>query len=114
MPRCRWCVLTAQVIDQIEQLAPFGHGNARPVLCTSGVTLAEPPRVMGEGGRHLSLRLTQHGVTLRTVSFGGGEDLEALAALSGPMDVAFRPVLNCFRGRRSVELHLVDWRPSVG
>ena len=42
---------TPQVIDQIEQMAPFGHGNSRPLLCTSGVSLAEPPRTMGEGGR---------------------------------------------------------------
>lgn len=103
---------TPQIVGQIEQLAPFGHGNARPLLCASGVSLAEPPRAMGEGGRHLSLRLTQHGVSLRTVAFGAGEDLEALTALTGPLDVAFRPVINAFRGQRKVELHLVDWRSA--
>ena len=55
---------TAQTVEQMEKLAPFGHGNARPLLCTTAVTLAEPPRTMGGGGRHLSLRLSQHGVTL--------------------------------------------------
>ena len=101
---------TAEVVQQIEQMAPFGHGNARPLLCTSGVTLSEPPRALGEGGRHISMRLEQHGVKLRTVCFGGGERLEELSNASGPIDVAFRPVINSFRGRRNVELHLVDWR----
>jgi len=27
--------------------------------------------------------------------------------------VAFRPVINSYRGRQSVELHLVDWRPTA-
>jgi single-stranded-DNA-specific exonuclease len=35
-----------------------------------------------------------------------------LAAVEGPLDVAFRPDINTFRGRQSVELRLVDWRPS--
>ena len=59
------------------------------------------------------MMLTQHGVTLRAVAFGGSEWADDLAALDGPMDVAFRPVINNFRGRQSVELHLVDWRPTI-
>ncbi len=103
--------LTLKTVQQMEQLAPFGQANARPLLCTTGVTLAEPPRPMGAGGNHLAMKLVQHGVTLRTVAFGGGDWADQLAALTGPIDVAFRPVVNTFRGRRNVELHLVDWRP---
>lgn len=99
-----------ETVHLIERLAPFGHGNDRPLLCASGVTLAEPPRVIGSGGRHLALRLAQHGISLRAVAFGGGEWADELAALDRPIDVAFRPVINTFRGRHNVELHLVDWR----
>ncbi|NUQ64478.1 MAG: single-stranded-DNA-specific exonuclease RecJ [Pirellulales bacterium] len=101
---------TLQVVEQIEQLAPFGQSNARPLLCTTGVTLANRPQPMGSGGRHLSMRLKQHEITLRAVAFGGGEWGEELATAAGPLEVAFRPVINTFRGRRTVELHLVDWR----
>ncbi len=103
---------TLKVVNQMEQLAPFGQANARPLLCTSGVTLAEPPRLMGSGGRHLAMRIKQHDVTLRAVAFGGGEWADDLSALDRPLDVAFRPMINTFGGRRSVELHLVDWRPG--
>jgi single-stranded-DNA-specific exonuclease len=103
---------TLKVVNQIEQLGPFGQSNSRPLLCTSGVSLAEPPRPIGSGGHHLSLKLTQHNVTLRAVAFGGGEWADDLAAANAPLDVAFRPVINTFRGRRSVELHLVDWRAN--
>ncbi len=102
-----------ETVHLIERLAPFGEGNARPLLCSSGVSLAEPPRTIGSGGRHLSLKLSQHDVTLRAVAFGGGEWAEQLAAVDRPLDVAFRPVINTFRGRRNVELHLVDWRKNT-
>ena len=101
---------TAETVHLIERLAPFGQGNARPLLCTTGVSLAERPRTIGSGGRHLSLKLSQHEVTHRAVAFGGGEWAEELAAADCPLDIAFRPVINTFRGRRNVELHLVDWK----
>ena len=101
---------TLQAVTQIERLAPFGQHNARPVLCASGAVLDGPPKLMGAGGRHLSLRLSQHGVSFRAVAFGGADWAEELAATKDPIDVAFRPVINTFQGRRNVELHLVDWR----
>ena len=103
---------TLQTVHQIDRLAPFGQGNARPLLCASGVTLSGPPKPLGASGHHISMNLTQHGVTLRSVAFGGGDWADDLAATDGPLDVAFRPVINNFRGRQSVELHLVDWRPT--
>lgn len=103
--------LTHQTVSQIERLAPFGHGNLRPTLCTSGVRLAGPPRRMG-GGRHLSVSLEQHGVKLRAVAFGEGDWEDELARVSGPLEIAFQPVINTFRGYRSVEMHLADWKPA--
>jgi len=32
--------------------------------------------------------------------------------LNAPIDVAYRPVINEFRGYRKVEIQIVDWRPS--
>ncbi|MCR4415809.1 MAG: single-stranded-DNA-specific exonuclease RecJ, partial [Thermoguttaceae bacterium] len=101
---------TLDVVHQIERLAPFGQGNARPLLCTTGVSLAQPPKIIGSGGRHLSLQLVQHGVSLRAIAFGGAEWAEDLSKTEGPFDIAFRPMINVFAGRRSVELRLVDWR----
>ncbi|MFV2065910.1 MAG: single-stranded-DNA-specific exonuclease RecJ [Pirellulales bacterium] len=104
--------LTLSTMRQIEQLAPFGASNARPVFCASAVQMAEPPKPMGGGDRHLSVKLTQHGIKLRAIGFGWGDRLEDLARVDRPIDVAYRPVINEFRGRRSVEIHFVDWRAS--
>ncbi len=105
--------LTAEVVQQLERLAPFGCGNPRPVLCTTGIRLVEPPKKIGGGERHLSLRLNQHGTRFRSVAFGGGEWADAIASVDGELAIAFRPVINDYKGRRSVELHLCDWRPDT-
>ncbi len=104
--------LTLNTVKQIEQLAPFGQGNLRPLLCTEGVHLVAPPKRMGEGERHLLLNLVQHNLRLRAVAFGGGEWADELTkhVNNGPLAIAFRPVINVFRGRQSVELELADWK----
>ena len=104
--------LSTEAVLLLERLAPFGCGNPRPVLCAANVSLSEPPRKIGSGERHLSLRLNQHGTKLRSVAFGGGEWAEAISAVTGDLSVAFRPVINEYKGRRNVELHLCDWRPA--
>ncbi len=105
--------LTLETMSELEKLAPFGAENRRPVFCVCGARLAAAPRKMGEGERHLSLSLEQGGVVLRSVAFGRGDWAELLDHEQGVYDFAFRPVVNRFRGRRSVELQVIDWRESV-
>lgn len=105
--------LTLDTLRELDQLAPFGQGNSRPLLCATDVRLSEAPRRIGNGERHLSLRLVQRGVRLRGVAFGKADWADELRDLSRPLDVAFHPVINEFNGRRSVELQLLDWRPSA-
>jgi len=106
-----FAAFTLQTVEQLNQLAPFGQGNRRPVWFTSSVTLAEPPRKIGQGERHLSLKLRQHANVLRAVAWGQAEWEAELLAHSGPLEIAFQPKISHFRGR-NVELELVDWRPA--
>ena len=105
--------LTLPTLREMERMAPFGQDNPRPVLCASEVNLVGEPKRMGEGGRHLSLQLEQHGIRLRAVAFGNGDWAEELAAVGGSIDVVFKPSINEFRGMRSVQLQLMDWRVSA-
>jgi single-stranded-DNA-specific exonuclease len=105
-----FCQLTMETVQQIQSLAPFGCGNPRPVLCATGVKLAEPPKRIGASERHISLKLMQQQTRIRGVGFGCAEWADELAAASTPLDIAYKPVINEFKGRRSVEIQLVDWR----
>jgi len=104
--------LTMGMMNELEKLAPFGQNNPRPVLCATGVSLAAPPKTMGSDGRHLSLQLKQHDSKIRAVAFGKGEWADELSTEDAQFDFAFQPVINDFRGRRSVEVQLIDFRPA--
>lgn len=104
--------LTLRTVKQLEQLAPFGQANRRPTLCARGVSLGNPPKRMGRGEKHLSVTLQQNEVKLRAVAFNQADWVEPLSQHTGTLDIAFRPVLNEYNGRRSVELQIVDWKPA--
>ncbi|MFK7735487.1 MAG: single-stranded-DNA-specific exonuclease RecJ [Pirellulaceae bacterium] len=103
--------LDLNTIYQIDQLAPFGAENARPVFCALDVEIAEPPKVIGAAGKTLSMTFSHYGKKIRAVAFGKADEwLDEMSAVEGTVDIAFRPVINDFRGFRKVEIQLVDWR----
>ncbi|WP_168566477.1 single-stranded-DNA-specific exonuclease RecJ [Crateriforma spongiae] len=104
--------LTLETMKHIDMMAPFGAGNPRPILMARDIRLDQPARRMGGGDRHLTVTLRQGERTIRGVAFGCGDWCDELNACEGPIEVAFRPVINEFRGYRNVEVQLVDWRPS--
>lgn len=104
--------LNLEIVKQMQTLAPFGEGNPRPVLCCRDVELDEPARRMGGGDRHLTVKLRQGSKVIRGVAFSAGDWCDELNEVDGPIEIAYRPVINEFRGFRKVEIHLVDWRPS--
>ncbi len=104
--------LTVKSINELELLGPFGAENRRPVFVASHCELAGAPKKMGEGERHLSLQVRHFGVTMRGIAFGKGEWADEIAAVNGPISICFQPTINRFRGRESVEFHLIDWQPT--
>lgn len=104
--------LTHKAVTGLEELGPFGASNPRPVFAATRVEVSGKPRKMGEGERHLDLRVRHYGTTLRAVAFGKGEWADEIEAADGPISVCFAPVINRFRGRENVEMHLIDWQPA--
>ncbi|MFM7167490.1 MAG: single-stranded-DNA-specific exonuclease RecJ [Planctomycetaceae bacterium] len=102
-----------RAVTELERLGPFGAENPTPRFMASRVELAEPPKTMGEGGRHLSVRIRQQGTVMRAVAFGRAEWAEELAKAGGPLHISFQPNINTFQGISRVELQLIDWK-AVG
>lgn len=102
--------VTWQAVKELDRIGPFGQGNRRPVFAATQVELASPPRTMGDGDRHLDLRIKQHNVTMRAIAFGRGEWAEEIAGAKGPLSIGFTAGINRFRGRENVELKLEDWQ----
>ena len=103
--------LTADVVDAIQELAPFGPGNPRPCLATPAVELVNQPRIVGRNGAHLQLTLRQAGVYRKAIAFGRGSQADQLAEHHW-VRVAFEPIINEWNGQRRVELKVLDWKPA--
>lgn len=107
--------LSLETVRHIEQLGPFGEGNPRPIFCTGGIELTDPPRTMGKGDLHLLIPLRQGNINKRAVAFFKASDwlADLTAHTDRPIRIAFRAEINHFRGQQSVQLHLVDWQPET-
>jgi len=103
--------LTVESVGELQRLAPFGQGNSRPTFAVRACATATAPQRMGKTGAHLSLQLTQGGVSRRAVWWRGGE-METQVARAESLDVAFRPRINRFRNSESVELDILDVHPG--
>ncbi len=98
----------------IEQLAPFGPGNMRPVFVMENIEDAGYTRIVGE--KHLKLNVKQKGgnVTLDGIAFNMGEYIELFNSQQ-PVDLAFVLDKNEFKGKRSLQLRVRDIKenPSI-
>ena len=65
---------------------------------------------MGKG--HLKLQMTQFDDTVDAIGFGLVDRIAPESLGTGPVDLMFKVKLGVFRGRRQVEAHLLDVRPS--
>ncbi len=102
--------LTLEQADQLEQLEPYGAGNPRPVFALLGAT-AESVQAVGQG-KHLKLRLSK-GVSRFDAIFFSVTAEECGIAPGSRVDAAFYLQANTFRGSTTLQLQLVDIRPSL-
>jgi single-stranded-DNA-specific exonuclease len=104
--------LTNPALKDLERLGPYGSENRKPILSAAGCELVEPPKKMGGGERHLSLRVKQYGKVLRAIAFGKADWADEMANASGPISICFTAGFNRYKGYESVELQLIDWKPE--
>jgi len=106
--------LTADLLNELDRLGPFGQGNRRPILATTGVRVCGRPRRVGRDGAHLVLVLRHGAVSHRAIGFGMGDRLDEVTR-AGACDVAYRLRPDRYRGGDQVELHVTDLRlPAAG
>jgi single-stranded-DNA-specific exonuclease len=104
--------VTTELMRELSRLAPFGERNEKPVLLATDLRLAEPPRTVGGEGSHLSLRLRRGAHVLKAMFFGAGNRAGELR-MGEPLSAVFTPRWNTFRGERTLEIELVDFRTGA-
>ena len=103
-------LITLQEVEELSRLEPYGAGNNRPVFCLRGATLES---VQGVGqNRHLKLKLQKSRVNFDGIFFSVTAD-ECGVCAGMRVDAAFYLQVNEFRSQRSIQLQLIDLRPSL-
>jgi len=102
--------LSLDQVDQLTQLEPYGAGNPRPVFALLGATV-DAIQSVGQG-KHLKLRLSKGTCRFDAIFFSVTEEDCGLTAGSR-VDAAFHLQANTFRGTTSLQLQLIDIRPSL-
>ncbi len=102
--------VTLQELEALSDLEPYGSGNARPIFCLQGANLIHAQNV-GQN-RHLKLRLCRGSASFDGIFFS--TVAESCGVEEGDrVDAVFYLQINEFRGNRTIQLQLVDIRPSL-
>jgi single-stranded-DNA-specific exonuclease len=115
----RFADLSEPVVELLETFGPFGVGNPRPRFATGPADLVHEPRCVGKTQDHLLFSMSQGGTVRRCIAFRQADRLPELLD-ARTCRLACEPYINEYKGRRSVELRVLDmqfpgdpdWPPS--
>jgi len=95
-----------QLLQELDRMQPFGQGNPRPLMGIRPVTLTRAPKRIKE--KHFRFFLDRPGEP----SIGGiaWNLADRIPPLGQPLEMAARLTWNQWRGKRSLQLELIDWR----
>ena len=102
-------LLTLHTVDSLQMLEPCGNGCPKPVLMMKNLTIDRISMV--GGGRHMRLRLCSGHTYLNAIYFSANPQTVSIQP-GDLVDVAFTPQVNEFRGTRTVQMNVIDIRPS--
>jgi len=100
--------LTEDVINEIEELSPFGIENPRPVLVSRNLIVKDGPRQIGRNG--FKMCVTDNNITCEAVSFR--RDSLEIPEPGSAIDLAYVPSINSWQGLKSIQLELRDIQSS--
>ena len=98
----------------IEQMAPFGPSNSRPVFMTKGIIDNGSGCIVGQDKNHLKLAITDsdNSKTLEGIGFGMSDYFSTIKEKQ-PFDVCFVLDLNEWNGTSNLQLRIKDIRKNT-
>ena len=102
-------ILTLGNIESLSRLEPCGNGCPKPVLIMEKLIVERISQV--GSGRHMRLRLRCGRYGFNAIYFSATAESASIAQ-GDTVDIAFIPQINEFRGERTVQMNVLDIRPS--
>ena len=95
-------------VEELDCLEPIGQGNPAVQLAVRGVTHRQPPQRLGKEQQHLKFWVTDGSATCEALWW----DARSALPPADRFDLAIAPEINEYRGQRSIQLRVLDWRPA--
>lgn len=105
--------LTHQLVSSLDALEPYGTANPRPRFLAAGLQIVDPPKKMGGGERHLSVRVSQGHTKMRAVGWGMSDRVDEIMSADGRCCLACVPKINNWNGYSNVELEIADFQAGA-
>jgi single-stranded-DNA-specific exonuclease len=100
--------LTSRLVEELQQLEPFGSGNPPPTLCLRRAEVVDK-LIMGSEKQHLKLKVRSDGKLFDCVWWRRADRADGLAK-GQAIDLCFTAEFNEWGGVRSVQLKVKDVR----
>ncbi|MEL0098342.1 MAG: single-stranded-DNA-specific exonuclease RecJ [Opitutae bacterium] len=100
--------LRFELLDELNELGPFGQDNPEPILGVKEIVLDSPPRRIGNG-EHFQFSFDNGTSYIRGIAWRMGNDIPPH---SEKLDLAFKLRKNYWNGNYSLQLVLEDWKLS--
>lgn len=101
--------VTEKLMDELDQLHPFGQGNPEPIFGVRGLRLRQRPEIFKE--QHF--RFTVEDVRGRRLSGVAWKLADKLPPTGQPLELAVQLNWNFYAGRKSLQIELLDWRVAT-
>jgi single-stranded-DNA-specific exonuclease len=100
--------MSFETLHQLDKLKPHGQGNPATQFCARNVSHSRPLQRIGMDKQHVKMKVTDGLVTHEAVWWNAGDKMLPV----GKFDLAFTPQINEYNGARTIQLKVLDWRPT--
>ncbi len=110
--RLKFSEIDWQLIKDLSLMEPFGVGNPAPLFLAERVTL-DHCQIVGNGNKHLKMRLREDNFFFEAIAFGKGERFCHLIDRQNPLlDVVFELANDEWNGNKRIQLLVREMRQS--
>ncbi|MFZ0825836.1 MAG: single-stranded-DNA-specific exonuclease RecJ [Verrucomicrobiia bacterium] len=100
--------MSLDMLGELSGLKPTGQGNPPVQFCARNLTHQRPLQRIGAEKQHVKMWVTDGATALEALWWNGGDK----SLQVGKFDLAFAPQINEYKGRRAVQLKVLDWRAA--
>ncbi len=98
--------VTNSFYEQLQTLEPFGMGNPLPTFVSRGVVI-EDMRLVGNGGKHIKLKVQSEKFKIDAIAFGMGERAGEFH-IGDRIDIVYTIEENVWNGSSKLQLKIKD------